>query len=229
MRSFIPVLSLMVAGTAALYAADAPNRAARVLADTPGLTTLADDDGGRVEIFRHGDATRTLTYHGGAVVKEPMVEMIFLGDWSAPSLAARKADLQKRVAQISTSERFQATSIYGIRTSGILVSTRQIEASGVLNDLRIQSKINAGMTDGSLPLRDENLIRVVFLAPGLRSILRDHAAGRDFHSYHSHVNLQDVNVRYVVVPYDQDAARMSEAAFQSFLHAIVNPDGDGWY
>jgi hypothetical protein len=219
----------MLLGTTALFAAEQTNRAARVLAETPGLVTLADDDGGRVEIFRHGQAARNLTFHGGAVIKQPIVEMIFLGDWKTPAAASRKADLQRHVEQIGTSESFQAMTAYGIRTTGILVSSRELDSSGVLNDLRIQSAINGGMSDGSLPLRDENVIRVIFLAPTLRSILRDHASGRDYHSYHSHVNLQDVNVRYVVVPYDADSASMSEAARQSLLRAIINPDGDGWY
>lgn len=229
MKTAIPALALILLVTPVLLAVDEPNRAARVLAETPGLVTLADDDGGRVEIFRHGETMRSLTYHGGAVIKQPVVEMLFLGDWRAPSAAARKADLQRRATQISSSDSFQATSAYGVRTTGLLLSSHDIAANGTLNDLHIQSKINAGFTDGSLPLRDENVIRVVFLAPGLRSILKDHVAGRDYHAYHSHVNLLDVSVRYVVVPYDSDAGRMSEAALQSLLHAIVNPDGDGWY
>ena len=219
----------MLLSTSLLAATDGPNRAARVLAETPGLRTLSDDDGGRVEAFRHGDSARELTFHGGAVVKEPIVEMIFLGDWTAPSSAARKAGLLRRVGQISTSDSFQATSAYGVRTSGLLLSSRDIAASGTLNDLRIQAKIDAGLADGSLPLRDENVIRLIFLAPGLQSVLKLSAGGRDYHSYHSHVQLQDINVRYVVVPYDQDLGRMADAARQSFLRAVVNPDGDGWY
>ncbi len=219
----------MLLATSLLAATDGPNRAARVLAETPGLRTLSDDDGGRVEAFTHGDATRELTFHGGAVVKEPVVEMIFLGDWTASSSATRKAALLRRVGQIGTSDAFQATSAYGVRTSGLLLSSRDVAASGTLNNLRIQAKIDAGLADGSLPLRDENVVHLILLAPGLQSVLGSSAGGRDYHSYHAHVQLQDINVRYVVVPYDQDLGRMADAARQSFLRAVVNPDGDGWY
>lgn len=229
MKRSLAALALTLLVTPLMAAKDEPNRAARVLAETPGLITLSDDDGGRVEVFRHGGVARDLTFHGGTVVKEPVVEMIFLGDWTSPAAAARKAELQQRVGQISSSDSFQATSAYGVRTSGLLLSSRAIAASGTLNDLRIQAKIDAGLTDGSLPLRDENVIRLIFLAPGLQSVLGSSAPGRDYHSYHSHVQLQDINVRYVVVPYDQDLARMADAARQSFVRAVVNPDGDGWY
>ena len=149
---------------------------------------------------------------------------------SFPPLAARrKVELQRQVAQISTSQSFQGTSTFGVRTTGLLISSRDVAAAGTLNDLRVQAKIDAGMTDGSLPQRDENVIHLIFLAPALQSVLSSSVAGRDYHSYHSHVQLQDVNVRYVVIPYDQDAARMADAARQSFLRAVVNPDGDGWY
>jgi len=229
MKRSLAAFALTLLVTPLMAAKDEPNRAARVLAETPGLITLADDDGGRVEVFRHGAVPRELTFHGGAVVKEPVVLMIFLGDWSAPSTARRKAELQRQVGQVSTSQSFQATSAYGVRTTGLLTSSRDIAAGGALNDLRVQAKIDAGMTDGSLPQRDENVIHLIFLAPALQSVLSSSVAGRDYHSYHSHVQLQDVNVRYVVIPYDHDLARMADAARQSFLRAVVNPDGDGWY
>ncbi len=229
MKKPLAALALTLLVTPLMAAKDQPNHAARVLADTPGLVTLADDDGGRVEVFRHGGASRELTFHGGAVIQDPMVEMIFLGDWTTPAAAARKAGLERQVARISSSESFQSVGAYGIRTSGLLLTSRTLPANGTLNDLRIQAKLDGGMTDGSLPGRDESLIRLIFLAPGLHSALRSSIPGRDYHSYHSHVQLQDVNVRYVVVPFDASADRMAEAATQSLLRAVVNPDGDGWY
>ena len=92
MKKSLAAFALVLLVTPLMAAKDEPNRAARVLAETPGLITLADDDGGRVEVFRHGSAPRELTFHGGAVVKEPVVLMIFLGDWSAPSAAKRKVE-----------------------------------------------------------------------------------------------------------------------------------------
>src|ERR1700756_5723036 len=126
MKRSLAAFALALLVTPLMAAKDEPNRAARVLAETPGLITLADDDGGRVEVFRHGAAARQLTFHGGAVIREPLVEMIFLGDWSTPPAARRKAELQREVARISTSEAFQSAAAYGVRTTGLLLSSRDL-------------------------------------------------------------------------------------------------------
>lgn len=229
MKTLAAALTFTVLGTAAFAATIAQDRASCVLAETPGLFALEDNDGGRVEAFRHGQAARAMTYHGGAVVSDPTIQVVFLGDWSSPTAAGRKAELQKRVEQISGSSPFQATSDYGVRTSGLLVSVREISATGILNDLRIQESIAAAMAAGTLPLRDDNAIHLIFLAPGLSSTLGKRAGGHDYHSYHSHVQIDEVNLRYAVIPFDHDLIRISEAARQSLLSAIINPDGDGWY
>ena len=84
-------LSFTVAAlmTFTLASADEQPRHARILADKPGLATVFDDDGGKVEIFRHGEAGRTLEFHGGAVVHEPLVQLVFLGaQWRQPAPGA---------------------------------------------------------------------------------------------------------------------------------------------
>ena len=230
MKTIATALTLTLLGATASVAAPASqDRAARVLAATPGLLTLGDDDGGRVEIFRHGQPSRALTYHGGEVVRDPSIQLVFLGDWSAPSASARKAELRQRVEQISSSDSFQSLAARDVRTTGMLVSTSDVEASGRLNDLRVQSRIDAAMTAGSLPLRDENAIHLIFLAPGLKSTLSNHAAGSDYSAYHSHVQIHDMNVRYAVIPFEENLDRQSAAARETLLRAILNPDGDGWY
>jgi hypothetical protein len=62
MKTFAAALTLTVLGTAAFAATSAQDRASRVLSETPGLLALEDNDGGRVEAFRHGQAARALTY-----------------------------------------------------------------------------------------------------------------------------------------------------------------------
>src|SRR5258708_30571508 len=128
MKRSLAAFALTLLVTPLLAGTEEPNRAARVLAETPGLITLSVNDGGRVEVFRHGGAARDLTFHGGAVVKEPVVEMIFLGDWSSAAAAARQAHLQRRVAQINSSGTVPATSAYGVCTSRLLLSSRAIAA-----------------------------------------------------------------------------------------------------
>ncbi|GAC1397099.1 MAG: hypothetical protein NVSMB68_13530 [Thermoanaerobaculia bacterium] len=204
MKTLATALTLTLLGTSAIAATASQDRAARVLAATPGLLTLGDDDGGRVEIFRHGQTSRTITDHGGAVIRDPRIQIVFLGDWSATAASTRKVELRQRVERISTSDSFQSASAHQVRTTGMLVEARDLEAAGTLNDLRIQSRIEAAMSAGTLPLRNANAVHLIFLAPGLHSTLGNHAAVSDYSAYHSHVQIDEVNVRYVVIPFDED-------------------------
>src|SRR5262245_41780359 len=71
----------------------------RILEEKPGLNVTMDDDGGRVETYRRGEAARPIEYHGGAVIKQPLVQLVFLGDWSR--LDAAKRTLERGVAVLA--------------------------------------------------------------------------------------------------------------------------------
>jgi hypothetical protein len=206
--------------TLTAVAQDAP-RQTRILAEKPGLRMTFDDDGGRVETWRRGDAERSVEFHGGAVVERPLLHLIFLGArWSDPALAATKNALRAAVEGIGAPE------TAGVQSPAALAGARELTGPASMNDLRIRVALERAMSDGVLPLRDENVIYIVFLAPGVSSTLGDHKPARDYDSYHSHFWAYDTNVRYVVVPWNKD---MGEAVRRSTLRAIVNPDGDGWY
>jgi len=207
--------------TFTLASAEEQPRHARILADKPGLATAFDDDGGKVEIFLHGEAGRTLEFHGGAVMHEPLMQVVFLGArWQQPELAGLKRNLQSHLERLAMPE--------GIHPAAA-VGARDIDAPGTMNDLAIQAALDRAINDGALPLRDERVVVVVFLAPDVHSTLGHHRPQRDYDSYHSHFNAHDTDVRYVVVPFNDDATTMKAAAATSTVRAIINPDGDGWY
>src|SRR5260370_21644333 len=98
MKRSLAAFALMLLVTPLMAATkDEPNRAARVLAETPGLTTLADDDGGRVEVFRHGAVARQLTFHGGAGGQEPGLPIVLPGALRTPFPPQRKTALHRAV------------------------------------------------------------------------------------------------------------------------------------
>jgi hypothetical protein len=215
---------------ATLIAASSVIAAPKILVEKPGLAVASDDDGGRVELYQRSHAARDVEFHGGAVVRDPVVEILYVGDsWSKPELQARAAALRAAVDHVNASEAFIGTHERGVRASSLAITTRRLSGSAKMNDLHLQSAIDKAMQSGSLPSRDENTVYILFLAPDIDSTLGDHRAGADYASYHSHFHAQDVNVRYVVVPYDADAKVMGDAASASLIRAIVNPDGDGWY
>src|SRR5206468_187295 len=144
-------------------------------------------------------------------------------------LQSRAKAMRQSLDALSTSDAFVAMVDRGVKAAALPVTTRALAGGDTMNDLHVQKAIDRGIESGSLPSRDENTIYVVVLSPAITSTLGEKHAVSDYSSYHSHFQSHDVNVRYVVVPYDKDAKTMGDAAAASLLRAIVNPDGDGWY
>ena len=228
MKKMIAITAAALLGATAAASA-APQREVKILEEKPGLVVALDDDGGRVELYQRSHAARDVEFHGGAVVREPMVELVFVGSWESPQLKARADALRRGVDHISASDAFLGTRDRGVKSTALPITTRALAGSAKMNDLHVQTVIDKAMNGGSLPSRDENTIYVLFLAPDIDSTLGDRHAVKDYASYHSHFHTHDVNVRYVVVPFDDDAKTMNDAAAASLIRAIVNPDGDGWY
>lgn len=225
MKTILPFATAVLMCNAAW--AQPAARAPRILEEKPGLVAVFDDDGGRVETYRRGDAPREIEFHGGAVISEPLAHVIFLGDW--PAQSAKQSELQRRVERFADTEQFRQIDAAGVRRPLAFAGARDLGAPKQVNDLQIQSALAQALHDGRLPLRNENVVYVVFLGPSMKSTLGAHEALRDFDSYHSHFHADDVNVRYVVVPFNASVSATSEVAAKSLVRAIINPDGDGWY
>jgi hypothetical protein len=221
-RMMTLAIATMIIASGAI--ADEP-RAPRILVDKPGLVTTLDNDGGRVELYARNHAARTLEFHGGAVVSEPLVELLFVGTWekSRVELIRQSAD------HISATDDFQSTHERGVKATALPITTRTLAGRDRMNDLDVQSMIDRAIENGSLPSRNDDTIYVLFLSPSISSTLGEKSAGTDYASYHSHFHSHDVNVRYVVVPFHEDLNVMNQAATASLIRAIINPDGDGWY
>ena len=175
------------------------------------ITILTDDDDGRVEAYRRGDIIAGPA--GAASIRDPQFHLLFIGSWN-PS--ARDA-VASQIAHVSMPDGVKPAAIAG---------SRDIGARATLNDLQIQEAIDSAMRDGTLPSRDPNTVYIVLLGPGVKSTLGAAHAGAEYDSYHSHFNAHETNVRYVVVPWNDDAAVMHDAAANSALRAVVNPDGN---
>jgi len=217
-------ITMIAASASAATSTDEP-RAPRILVDKPGLVTTLDNDGGRVELSARSHAARSVEFHGGAVVQQPLVELLFVGTWDKS-----RADLLRQSADhIGATDEFQSTHERGVKATALPITTRTLAGRDTMNDLDVQSMIDRAIENGSLPSRNDNTIYVLFLSPAISSTLGDKTAVTDYASYHSHFHSHDVNVRYVVVPFHNDVNVMNQAAAASLIRAIVNPDGDGWY
>src|ERR1051326_7588794 len=117
----------------------------RILEETPGLRVTMDDDGGRGEPSRRGDAPRAIEYHGGAVIKAPLLQLVFLGDWSRLDSMKRVLEREVTAAQDRDVERA------GIVRPVTIAGARDVAApAAALNDLPIPQTLAA------LPLRGAN-------------------------------------------------------------------------
>ena len=226
MKRILPLITAVLSCTAA-FAQQHADRAPRILEDKPGFRAVLDDDGGRVETFRRAETTRELEFHGGTVVREPLAHAVFLGDWSAN--AAQREALVRATTRIANTADLRQLDFAGVHRPVAFTGTTNLAAGPRLNDLHVQSALATALHDGRLAQRDERVIYIVFLAPGTKSTLGDHDGSTDYDSYHSHFHAEDVDVRYVVVPYREDAGAMMSAAATSVARAVINPDGDGWY
>lgn len=215
-------IASLLAGTA--IAADGP-RAPKILVEKPGLVTTLDNDGGRVELYARNHAARTLEYHGGAIVHEPVVELLFVGSWEK----SRTDAVRQTFDHVSATDAFQSLRDRGVKATALPITTRSLASRETMNDLDVQSMIDRAIENGSLPSRNDDTIYVLFLSPNISSTLGEKTAGTDYASYHSHFHSHDVNVRYVVVPFQSDMTGANDAATASLIRAIINPDGDGWY
>src|SRR5690242_4530855 len=130
------MMTLAIASLIAVsaFAADEP-RAPRILVDKPGLVTTLDNDGGRVELYARSHAAHTVEFHGGAVVREPLVELLFVGTWDK----SRAEVLRQSADHISATDDFQSTHERGVKATAVPITTRTLAGRDKMNDLDVQS------------------------------------------------------------------------------------------
>jgi hypothetical protein len=184
---------------------------------------VLDDDGGRVHVFRGGDATRDILFHGGPVLEDPSIQLLFAGTWSeeakrAALFAARQIDRDEKVRELDR---------YGVRTFGFRVTSQNLPMNGgELLDLDIQRALAAEVEAGRIQHLDPDVVYVVMLDASMQPSL---GGTRDWLSYHSRFHPTELPMNYVVVRGGLDGAATRDAIRASISRALVNPAGDGWY
>lgn len=182
---------------------------------------VEDDDGGRVRVFRSGgEALGELLFHGGPVIENPRIRVLFAGDWSAE---AQKGAIET-ARSIALDRRLVDLERYGVRSAGIaLTGAGSVAADALSNDLDVQRVLARAVESGSIQHVDEDVITIV-LVPETAQL----AVGTttDWTSYHSLFHPTELGMPYVVV---RDGRNLREAMFSSLARAILSPRGDGWF
>ncbi len=206
-----------------------------VLAGAPASTVASDDDGGRVQIVPRfaPAAAAALSYHGGPVVAGGDVAAVFLGSaWREATNRGREAGLAEALVSRGTVDPLQDPR-FGLDDRELVVHAQEDLLdpldTHLVSDLEVQRRLNR-LVSGATSASEAPAAFVVFLAPGLRSLLGGHLiSGRDFAAYHNHFHAAGGVVVYVVVPYEPDASRWQSAARLGLFEALINPEGTGWY
>jgi hypothetical protein len=185
---------------------------------------IRDEDGGRVRVYRGGAVLADALFHGGSVVEDPSIQIIFVGDqWDA----AHRAAVQRAVREINGDAGFRELDRYGVRTFGLRINTTQLTGTGRdLTELDVQRLLSNAVEDGRIQHVDENAIYLVMLDPATDASI---AADRNWQSYHSEFHPSDLAMRYVVARGGLEPAAMRDAIDASVYRALVNPAGNGWF
>jgi len=218
-----PVLDIQFTGT--ITSSD-PNVIAGYAVAPPAATMPADvvedNDGGRVQVFRGGDAIANILFHGGAVIEHPRLQIVFAGNFDESS----RASVLQIARGINARLRFDELERYGMRNQSLATSVSSVEEPVSGNDLDVQRMLANAVEGGRLQQIDENAITVVVLDANA-----DVAVGttRDWLSYHSLFHPTELGMPYVVVRNVADRDAFREALLASVARTIVNPAGNAWY
>ena len=185
---------------------------------------IRDEDGGRIRVYRGGDALGDALFHGGGVVEDPSINVIFVGDhWDA----AHRAPVIQAVRQINAETSFRDLDRYGVKTYGMRVNSLQVGgASQDVTDLDVQRLLSSSIEDGRIQHLDENAIYLVMLDPQMDASV---ASDRNWLSYHSEFHPTDLAMRYVVARGRLEGPALRDAINASVYRALVNPAGNGWF
>jgi hypothetical protein len=183
---------------------------------------ISDDDGGVVQIVPVG-----LTPSGpgkantAPVMKSIQQVSVFLGStWTEQSARNREAWLSDLAGHADLAP-------LHTQNVDVLPASPSVEdfadLKGSLNDLTIQKKLLEMLESNILSAPNASTIFVVFLAPGVKLTVGNHTAGVHFAAYHNLVHVEAGELRYVVVPFNENASHQAKAASLAIVDTAFNP------
>jgi len=227
-------LALIVAPLAMFLVQLAATQQAAPPVDRPAEPNFVfDDDGGQVQIVPADLSTAgEKKFHGGAVMSEVQQVSVFLGSgWADAQVRGRQTALMD-VAANGAGPQMAELQKHHVKLLRAAPSAEDFSdlSKTPLNDLDIQRKLSEMLQARAIPVPTPRTVYLVFLAPGISSTLGGNKAGVDYAAYHNVVNVEAGEVRYVVVPFQEDAVRHGAAAARAFAETALNPRGQGgWF
>ena len=172
-------------------------------------------------------AASTVSGKETAAIRAPkQVTMFFGGTWAEESNRVREGQLTNLLTSAGSAKQ-QEMSKSGLRAvdsrNSFTEDFTDMRLHPPLSDLGIQRQIQTWISTGAMEAPQANSVYVIYLGPGVRSMLRDKVGGQDYLGYYSLVHLDVGTVVYAVVPYDPDTARMQQTAARLLMEAAIDP------
>lgn len=189
---------------------------------------VGDDDGGFTEIVPVDPASQLPRAVGAMPIMNSVQQVsIFLGAaWADREVRLR----QNRLIDLDVTGGHAGLAELPNRSVEVVPAAPSVEdfsdlSKKPVNDLTIQLKLVEMLETHAIPAPAANTVYVVFLAPGIKSTLGTSKAGVGYSAYHNLLHVAAGEIRYVVVPYHEDADRHHAAASQAFADTAFNPTG----
>ena len=214
--------TLLLAGLAAQTLT--AQRAAKPADSLTPVNFVSDDDGGVVQIVPADvPAAGPRKAHAVPLMKSVQQVSIFLGSaWADPNVRAREGALADLAAQL-TELRNSNTQVLPAAPS---VEDFSDLTKSPVNDLGVQRKLVEMLESKAIPAPGSNTVYIVFLAPGVSSSVGKSTGGVHYAAYHSLLHTTAGDVRYIVVPFNENAGQQAAAASSALVETAFNPRGD---
>jgi len=196
-------------------------------AETPAAKAgfIADEDGGFTEIVPVDPSTQAPRVTGAVPAMRSIQQVsVFLGSaWGAAQVRPRHSRLRDLNAAGRPAD-LRNHSVEVLPAAPLVEDFSDLSRAPI-GDLAVQAKLAEMLKTGALPAPGANTVYVVFLAPGIQSTLGAGRAGVDYSAYHNLLHVAEGAIRYVVVPFNENADRHSAAASQALVSTVFNPTG----
>ena len=188
-------------------------------------TPSRDDDDGIIRIIPSKQAMLEARQHGGQPICNPRQTDIFLGNgWRDQANQQRKTALRT----VRGSLRLSILCPVAGKAKNLATYDQPGQFSGVVNDLVIQTQLDAMLRSRRLAPPQPESIYVIFLAPEIKSAVGGRQAGLRYLAYTNHFHSDWGEVRYLVVPFDSDLEQQKQTVAQGILNLLINPSGASW-
>jgi hypothetical protein len=189
----------------------------------PTTSFIPDDDGGVVEIVpAELTSPGSKKANASPVLKSIQPLSIFMGNiWAEQNLGTRKASLFDLGGHLNLAT--LRDDNVGVLPAAPSVDDLADLPKEPINDLWIQRKLVDMLESKILPTPDAGTVFVVFLPPGVKLTVGSHTAGMHFAAYHNLIHVESGELRYVVVPFNENADRQATVATLAIVQTIFNP------